>query len=311
MPQPQYVVLGRGEAYSEKFDKPPSGRGNLHRSFEQARASLLPQVRAVVAAVEHLPAQKRLDEVVVELRLDQKYLAKSYDPADLLHATGLSLRGTSMWTQAPRQRTERAGAYNARLFFVSGEETSINAVERILNTARAINAVKNDLIRIDSIKVPSSEERVQVTKDDRKKIRQGAAIEIVLYPWQGRLRSQAVERIRQLIASYQNQPQALVKEYDGGPTFIAARVTDDRVVDELGELNFLRSVRTLPPLDITREAVGMTFPAPPPVTRQLRPRGNLVMFDGGLEADHPHFVGHVTAENVTTRPPRPKLLAGC
>ena len=97
----RYMVLGQGQAYITEFNPPKRGGGEAKesRSFAQAQALLRPQIEAVTKGVQSLTANQRLDEVIVELRLNERYLAKSYRPDDLLDGTGLTLRGMGTWKQ--------------------------------------------------------------------------------------------------------------------------------------------------------------------------------------------------------------------
>ena len=99
--EPRYMVLGRGEAYINEFTAPKRGAGDPEepRTFAQTQALLRPQVETVTKALKVLNPKQRLDEVVVELRLHERYLAKSYRPDDLLDGTGLTIRGMGTWEQ--------------------------------------------------------------------------------------------------------------------------------------------------------------------------------------------------------------------
>src|SRR5687767_3991390 len=78
----RYTVLGAGEHYVKEVEKPKQGRGQggpEGRPLSEARALLTQPLSSVVAEVESMPRHQRLEEVVVELRLDEKFLAKSYN----------------------------------------------------------------------------------------------------------------------------------------------------------------------------------------------------------------------------------------
>ena len=117
----RYTVLGHGEAYIGTDYSPPRRAvvgTEEPPAFERAQALLRPQFEAVASSVRALKPGQRLDEVVVELRLNERFLAKSYRPDDLLKNTGLTARGMGTWEQtldAARAALAAAGVDGASI----------------------------------------------------------------------------------------------------------------------------------------------------------------------------------------------------
>lgn len=92
----RYTVLGFGERYVVQAEKKRQGPPShpVGRPLAEVRAILTPRVLNVLREVSQLKRERHLHEVVVELRLDDKFLAKSYTPEELLSEAGLTMRGT-------------------------------------------------------------------------------------------------------------------------------------------------------------------------------------------------------------------------
>ncbi|MGD0679502.1 MAG: S8 family peptidase [Polyangiaceae bacterium] len=307
----RYTVLGRAERYSEEIANrkygPPS---EPKRTFEQARKTLLPQVKDVVRAVAKIPDAQRLDEVVVEVRLGEDYLAKSYHPEDLLRTVGLNLRGSGVWEPPAKPRpAPKEGAkpkppappVRAKSLFVSGDQKALGAMQQLLESGAGNKEAIKDVIALEQVRLPTAGERLAagLLEDERALI----AIEIVLFAWDSRQRDKAVARLKELLARYKVDPDALlVRPYVNGPTFVAGKVPHAALAS-LSHLNFLRVARLLPRVELTRRAIGLPTPAPAPPKIVAEPKHWIAIFDGGVTLPHPHLDGLVVAKDCTTKAP--------
>jgi hypothetical protein len=313
-----YTVLGFGEKFvssSEKALRPPPN-GPKGRPIDEARRLLGQPVQAVVATIELMPKENRLDEVVVELRLDEKFLAKSYHPDDLLQATGLKVRGVGSWVQtlAPERVSKRrkkkdkdAGALRvktSRSLFVSGSVPALRKLQQVV-ASTVSEEIDNDIGKLEDIRLPSAEERLRVQQDAGG---QTIAIEIVLYSWDEKLRQEAIARVRDVLTKGNVPPTRVrVKSYPEGPTFIAA-VVPHAVLPKLAALNFLRITRSLPRLHLSREVVRRAVPGMPMAVQPVLPLPRVAIFDGGYAAGHPVLDAYVTAKDCTPQPPIPEYV---
>ncbi|XXT16690.1 S8 family peptidase [Sorangium sp. So ce429] len=308
----RYTVLGFGEKYmveAERRGRPP-GEPPKGRSLVDARKLLTPKVDEVVQTARSLRPSQRISEVVVELRLDEKFLAKSYAPTDLLKETNLNLRGAGTWVQQaiPRgkQKKDPAGApvaKKSKSLFVSGSMDAINRLALAVKQGLSEDA-DNDIVKLEDVRVPEANDRLHLSSVD---VGDEHAVEVVLFNWPERLRKQAIDRVLELFQRHQIAPQKYrVKEYSNGPSFVAG-VLPAAAISELGEYNFLRSARSLPRVSLTKAIMRRSVPlgtaplaTPPPVA-------TIAVFDGGY-APHPLLDRYVASVDLTPKPAVPDAV---
>lgn len=312
----RYTVLGAGEHYVKEVERPKHGGwgsgGPEGRILSEARTLLAQPLSSVVAAVESMPRQQRLDEVVVELRLDERFLAKTYNPGSLLRAAGLEVRGVGSWVQQapPRGRDLRDAAegelkaYNSRALYVSGRVSAIKELQRVIlygSSSKSSEEINDDISKLEDIRLPKPIEHSNSLGE------QSQAVEIVFFAWKGQLHDEALTRVRRLLKKYKVPAERTrIKVYEDGPTFIAA-VAPPEAMKELGEYNFLRTVRYLPRVQLTRQIIGRTSLGTLPLVSSSMPTPRIAVFDGGYAAGNPILDRYVEAHDCTPKPPRPEL----
>ena len=319
----RYTVLGHGEAYIGTDYSPPRRAvvgTEEPPAFERAQALLRPQFEAVASSVRALKPGQRLDEVVVELRLNERFLAKSYRPDDLLKNTGLTARGMGTWEQtldaarAAKKRPKRAKdapeevgpvSVPSLSIYASGTDKSLQRLRDAIEGSVGGPAVRGDLAHLEAIRLPTVQDRaIELETVDSDPM----PIEIVLYDWDQRHRDAAVSRLRAIaLRSGVVEEDFLVRSYTDGPTFVATVVPHD-AVDEIRDLNFLRLARPLPRIALTRTALTMKMTAPP-APGKATPVAWIAAFDGGCKADLPHFDGSVVARDLTSKPEIPGYVS--
>lgn len=302
----RYTVLGFGEKYmveAERRGRPP-GNAPVGRPIDDARRLLTPRVANVVRAANLLNDNQRISEVVVELRMDEKFLAKSYAPKELLAATGLSLRGTGTWMQdALPRRSKRSvdgglESKKSKTLFVSGSFVALGKLEAAVKRGVSAGA-DNDIAKIEDIRLPDSSDRFRI--ESRETLAE-QAVELILYNWPPLLRRQAIEHLRDLFRRHKIESTNFrIKEYSAGPTFIAG-VLPYPALSELAEYNFLRSARLLPRVRftkaITRQAVSLSSATVSPAL----PAAHIAIFDGGFGAN-PLLDPFVRSIDLTAKAP--------
>ena len=316
----RYMVLGQGQAYITEFNPPKRGGGEAKesRSFAQAQALLRPQIEAVTKGVQSLTANQRLDEVIVELRLNERYLAKSYRPDDLLDGTGLTLRGMGTWKQmiddarAAKKGKKRvaegedAMAVPSVALYASGSDAAFQRLRDAIDGTLGSERVREDLTHLEEIRLPSAEDRAIDLVEAG--LAESAPIEIVLFDWDTRRREAAIAKVRAIATRFNvAEDDFLVRTYTDGPTFIAT-IAPRGAVAEIRDLNFLRLARPLPRIALTRTALGMRVAAPA-ASAPSTPPAWIAVFDGGCAADLPHFAGSVIARDLTTSPAIPEYVS--
>lgn len=318
-----YTVLGRGEAYQEEFKKKrPGGGGTTLRSLEETQQKLTPQIDSVLRSLSSLLPEQRLDEVIIELRLDSSFIAKSYLPTDLLKNSGLTLRGSHTWIQTVTAKDDGSkkklrakalpskpiGSIPSKSLYVSGNDQALAKIRTILTSPVQRDAsAQKDLAKIEEIYLPNNKDRISGFSQTEI-LRSFVAIEIVLHPWQSILRKQCISKLEQIFKRY-NVPNNLIltKEYDSGPMFIAAKIPEAALAD-IGELNYIRMARPLPRVELTRTVVGVKIPAPALPSQLSRPKTWVAVFDGGVADNNPYLSDFIESHDATTKPPIAKLV---
>jgi hypothetical protein len=247
----RYTVLGEGQAYIKSF-KPPRGGGSSDPlpPFSATQARLRPQVQILSRDIARIRPRDRLDEVVIELRMDERFLAKSYRPHDLLHAAGLTMRGIGTWDQeidmvrAVQRKIHVDPGARATVpslsIFASGPDRAIARLTDAVGGALGGTSVQDELARIQAIQLPAATERALGFETISST---SAAIELVLFDWDQQNRREATERIRSIILQGGGREEEfLVRSYADGPTFVAAIATPAAMA-EVQNLNFLRMAR--------------------------------------------------------------------
>lgn len=318
-----YTILGNAEAYLTESERSRGGKESVpHRTLAEAQAALLPQLDRVERMVNAMPQAHRLDEVVIELRLDHSRMAKSYHPTDLLRAAGLTVRGAGTWKQTVVERAGRASPQTdeddesaagdlkevvpSRMLLVSGNSNAIRRLRSVIGQSQLGERLEREIIGLEQVRVPTMEDHLAILPTQDPQV----AVEIVLYAWDNDRRDAAVKLVRSLIEGVMvpDQPkEILVRPYVGGPTFIAA-VVPQSAIPRLGELNYLRLTRTMPRVQLTRTAIGVPVPAPPAHPGPVAvPATAIAVFDGGV-APLPQFRGLVHYTELTKAPCPPDLL---
>lgn len=297
-----YTLLGNAQAYQEEVQTGRGGGGEPeYRDWDESQRILQSTFDDVVRDVDSLPPSDRLDEVVVQVRLAPRYLAKSYHPDDLLQEARLKMRGSAAWRSGPKPTDV------GRVLYVSGAPGEIaRAAELLRAPSPRTKAIGKDFAKIESVALPLEADRVvgaEIEPAERH------AIEVVLFGWDVRRRDEAVRRLTGLFASHGTEPdRILVRPYEGGPTFVAA-VVSKRVLPLLGRFNFLRVAAVLPRVEVTRMAFTPSVPAPRGVPGHVLSDSWLAVFDGGVDASIPSIAPFVIPYDLTTKPPDPRLVA--
>lgn len=308
-----YTVLGKAESYREdigsRAGRPQEKR--FFRSFEEARDVLIHQIGSIIDDTNKIPRNKRLDEVIYEVQLDFQFLAKSHHPARFFDHSNLKIRGTGSWEQsgksspkfqkAPPKKKPVPESVISRSVFVSSDLSAMENLLKYLNSGSVDQCIQEDVIKIQNIKLPKASDRLLLNMEDFTEPL--VPVELVLFNWGRRERDESISRIRSiLLENGVLEDHILIRDYQDGPVFIAARVSRKAMM-ELGELNFLRAARILPRVEIERSSGSSYMVAPEPHDPLLKPTYKIAVFDGGTNLALPHLAPYVVAKDLTDKSP--------
>lgn len=278
-----------GERLRVNVEASPSGGGEKYepQTPEQARALLLPMVRAVLDLTTSLSSRLRAERIYVEARLLPNYLAASYFPDALLGQIGAVPVGSRADTGIYRTRS-RAHESATRRLILAVDDDGLEALEDLVagrGRSRSERQAFAEIRKLDRISVPDSDEIVLARPDE------GAEItwEAVLHPAtvvQGEpepLDPATMDKWFTLVESLGGRSHRDFVRHVGGLTF-APVVLAESAVDQLVRFNPLRALRPMPAIR-PRPRFGARSVSRATAPQDVTPRASaplVAVFDGGL-----------------------------
>lgn len=288
-----YPILVNGQSYLSPIEKRRGGRErNPARSYAEARAKLLQDIRSLRAYMSELSPKLYVREAFVAcLRQDPDFIAKSYYPGTLINQAGMKDIGSRKWRK-PGTKPDSSTTYG-KLFFVVVNEASLSAFEQQLDRAESTVSKEwvRDVRRMESFDVLEPNERIMGfdaswTEGD---------VELTFHPLPNLDIDDYRDSLRHVM-QLDSVQDVKFGVYPGGPLFISVRANKDEL-SSLRELNPLRSVKPLHPIQLPRLADLRRSPAPPPPRYGERSSIMVGMFDGGVDASSPYLSRYVIANN--------------
>jgi hypothetical protein len=304
-------LLGYGERLTERV--PPPGR-DLKKSepysVEEARERLSPQLAAAAAEIEHLPELAcPANQAVAVLTMHPQFIAKSYYPEQLLEQAQLRPVGSRPTRVRPEKWTRKGKEPETSLstdLFVAGPRDSLLRWADHLRSNEALEKGENQIARIESIRVPASDERLRNVPSGSDQL-----LEVVLHASNDRAAGYIVAGFERYLRSIGMSADLERRLYAGGLCFVPVRAGDGTLA-ELGRFSFLRIARPMPSLrvmtPIERVNTSLTFPTILPADGPIDPDLRVAVFDGGVDASSPlqPWVSPIEAAGVG--PPENKYL---
>lgn len=297
-------ILGYGERLVQPTKKSGGGdKPQFPRTYQEARTHVKSQVNALLDRIKVLPESMRMGEIVATVRLNSKFLAKSYTPNTFFRETKIKNVGSRRWTQ----KSHDSQTIYSKMHFVKFAVADLNYLMNILNQQESIlpDSFKDDIRKIEEFSLLSPEEITQGFDEQW----QFGKVEMVLHPFAEETEN-AINKFTGLLLSCGVNPSSIkIKSYPDGPTFISA-VIDRQTINTIQEFNPLRTIH---PIKVNffpeMRALGASGTIP------LPPSGNLVsmikigIFDGGVDASHPFLHKYVKENPVVKTSPIPDYVA--
>jgi hypothetical protein len=278
MPEKPRYLLGKAERLTRPvFISQGSGPKVHPYEWAEQRARLAPQAARVAGIVADLPqAACPEDRSVGVLTLHPSYFAKSYFPTDLLRASELRPVGSRPIMVKPDKG--KAGASTA--IFVAGKRQAFKA---LAETIPRLDSRNTDLLAIESLRVPSPQERLRLSTDSQEQ-----TLEVILHAPTGW--DSVVEGFDAYLGSLGLQADISRRHYVRDLCFMPVHASSDQLL-ALGLFSFLRVARTMPRLREMRPASALTVTQPQlytlPDAQAMDAGIRVAIFDGGLSSDSP------------------------
>lgn len=274
-------ILGRGENLVEPISKKNMGVPKAFpRTYEEAKKLVKQELLRVKGDVDRIPEEKKMEDVVVAVRLNEKFLAKSYTPNTFFG----NLKGENVGSR--RWITNKGE--ESKLNFVKIQPENINNGLKILDSIRT-KSFKDDIRKIEEINLLKGSETVLGFKNEWERGR----VELVLHPY-NEVEVVLDKLFNLLEITQEDREQVRYKAYKNGPIFVSINLSRDDL-DLIKDFNPLRTVH---PLDFELNTVSTE-----PTRNKVRapesysiPVKKVGVIDGGVNIKNPFFQ-QVTNQN--------------
>jgi len=283
-------LLAKGERLTQRVEVKSGGQPKeAPYTFAEARARLEPMLANVAQSLDTLPAAAcPNDSAVASVTLNPEYIAKSYFPADLLHAVGLTSVGSRPKRVTPQKRSggRDAAEMVTTEMFLMGTRTAIRRWSREIGQWQPAHEGASQLPTIEAVTAPApSEKLIHIERDDK-----AAVFEVVLHSGEDRGEEFFVPKFKEYLNSLGLTPPLKRRFYAGGLCFVELEAPADRIED-VAAFSLVRAIRPMPALRMLRPPIrtaGVSndiaiLSAEAPIDPTLR----AVIFDGGIPTGHP------------------------
>lgn len=292
-----YPIIGNGERLIEPTTKGfGGGEPTFPRSYIEARDLIKNNILDLKQKIEHIPIEKRMDDIVITLRLNSKFLAKSYTPTVLFREAEIENVGSRKWLYL-----DDNGVYNySKMHFVKVSD-QLSKFDQILDRRglQLSEAFKMDVQKIEQLSLLDPKEIIVGFPDDWK----SGKVEMVLHPFENET-TEVIEKFRHLLLKNGvDEKSVKVASYPGGATFISSTV-DREILQKIYDFNPLRTVH---PLKINffpgMRDLGKLSSPPLPAAYAAHSIIKVGMFDGGVDCSNPLLSQYVKENRVIDTSP--------
>lgn len=279
-------IIGYGERLIEATNK-RYGFGDVSypRTFSEARGKIKRQLGVIKETIQDIPEEKRMEEVVVTLRLNEKFLAKSYTPNTFFKQAKFENIGSRRW-DFNREGEDK----QSKMHFVKIDKESIHQLESILDAeeGRLADSLKNDIRKIEDISLLSRNEIIQGFAEEWTE----GTVEFILHPF-GDENEKMLNKFKDMLEKNGvNTSSIRIKTYNNGPTFVSGYL-NRRALRAVSDFNPLRTVHPLrvnffPEL---RSSQSDPLLVKAPIGKNVS-QIKVGVFDGGIDPSHPLLVNY-------------------
>ncbi|MCO7126140.1 S8 family peptidase [Sporolactobacillus shoreicorticis] len=283
-------IIGSGENLIEPISKTFfGGQPAYPRTYGEAKNRIKTQLSVVRRNLANVPMEKRMDDFVITLRLNEKFLAKSYVPETLFKQAKFQNIGSRRWVFEENEEKKYS-----KLHFLMLNNNVLTRFEQILDTneSQIPDNFKNDIRKIEQISLLSKNEVVQGFSGEWDE----GTVEFVLHPY-GKNTDKMIDKFKLNLQKLGVDTDRLkIKTYAGGPTFVSAQVKKN-VINGIADFNPLRTVHPLkvnffPELRSNVADINLLYPPKAEQVSQIK----VGIFDGGIDESHP-FLKNFTHQN--------------
>lgn len=283
-------LLGKGERLTEQV-RVPSGPVDKTApyTFAEAKSRLLPMLEKVISDIDNLPDDACPDDyAVATITLNPEFIAKSYFPADLLRAVGLSSVGSRPRQITPSKKSkgrEPEPTVTTELF-VYGKRQAFRKWATELPKWNEIQSGAGQLVEIEEISVPKPEEKVKSVNENTET----SVFEVVLHMNEAISENVYLGSFANYLKKFKLAPTFERRFYAGGLCFLEVEAPSE-LANQIAQFSLVRVLRKMPELRLLKPTIRATSPEKSTVVLPdedpLDPLIKAAIFDGGIPNDHP------------------------
>lgn len=313
--QKRRPILYNGQVYFRPITKKLGGGEKAMRyTYEEARDIVLTNIAVTKSQIREIPSESRLpNEVVISLVMQPEFSAKSYYPNSLFDLEtqkyGLKEIGSRILKEdhlinITADYEEIYESTTSKMFFLRATEGSLENLERELHNSFVSKGFQEDIRKISSIQLLSSENQILGLPEDWESGR----LEAVLHPFDIDRSVTLGHFLDKINACGVDMQDVRYKQYESGVSFISFN-GNKNVINSISGYNPLRTVHPLAMRDLPGISRG-TISGGGPLPAIFRKASPIVVgvIDGGIHLDNPYLANYAESEFSVAGNPIPSYV---
>lgn len=289
-------ILVKGEKLAEDIKKATNGGPKPYPyMYEESRDRAIKDIERINKEIKDNNEFYLENEIVLNVRMNEKFLAKSYAPNLFSNKESMEFVGARIYDRKIVESKE----IKSKLYFLKCSKENLEWFVNDLQNDNFNETEVKQLRSIEKIDFLSPEEKT-LGFDEDKTIYE---VEIVLHPI-GEEYNIAYKKIEGYLIGDKE-----IRKYKDGLTFILGKIKKDDLL-QIAKFNFLRTIHpvrevNLPTLRISNETLKL--PEIPLVTSS-KSKNKIGVFDGGINIDNPYLKPYVNNYELASLPANKSYL---
>lgn len=294
-----YIVPHRLENGMPKEDKRPS--------FDVARHKLGSEIKNAIELIDKMPKELIMDEIIINLKMDVDYSAKSYHPLALISQIDADDVGSKKWIkEVPIKNGDKPKKIKIgkEIFLRVKRDMLENLEKKLIEGSGFSKSAKDNIRSIESLYFDNHSSFLDKFEDNWVEGR----VELVIHSFDAENDS-VKARLIHLIEQYDGDiSKVKIKTYDSGITFVSAVLSRQTLSNVLS----FNPIRTAHPIFMkalpTIRAGESNILLPQPPVHSQKSSIKIGVFDGGVNVENPYFSEFVVENNPVSTSPNAAFL---
>lgn len=286
-------ILMKGERLIDIVTKKGmGGEKPLPRQYTQAKQRIIQSLNEVKEEIKEGKANFLENEIILSVKMEQGFLAKSYRPDFLTKDENMTLVGARKgYFQNGNESDE---IIEKKIYFYRTSIDGIDYLNSLLEVDDFSEGNRKKLCMIDKIEFLKKQDKVYGFIESDVQL----DVEIVIHPLKVDY-MEALEKIKGIVGQ-----NCDVRYYEDGPTFILANI-DVGKLDSLSNFNFLRTVHPMREIVLPNYTRDTSLNAPVKIVNSREnPIVKVGVFDGGVTNENDILNRFVTSHELSSLPPQ-------